>query len=219
MNIQYYGHSCFKITTKPEGRGQAEVIIFTDPFDRSVGLRPPQGQANIVLISHRHFDHSNTESLKGDFSTIDIPGEYSLSGVNIVGVDSYHDKDKGADLGHNTIYLMESEGIRLCHLGDLGCSLDSGQLDAINGVDILMIPIGGKYTIDGKEAAELVRKIEPKIVIPMHYKIPGSAVDIEDEKKFCMAMGNCPREKVNKINIKSKELEADGTKVILMSIL
>ncbi|MDQ1283777.1 MAG: hypothetical protein QG620_125 [Patescibacteria group bacterium] len=218
MQIQYYGHSCFKITTKPAGRGQEDVVIFIDPFDKSVGLRPPQGNANLVLVTHDHPDHNNVEALKGEPNVVDIPGEYSVRGVNIMGISSFHDAKEGAERGQNTIFVLESEEMRLCHLGDLGHDLSEKQLEAINGVDILMVPIGGKYTIDGEKACDLVRKIEPNVVIPMHYKINGSTVDVSDEKKFCSEMGNCPSQKVNRISLKKKDIEEKSMETILMSV-
>ena len=217
MNIQYYGHSCFKITTKPAGRATEDIAIFFDPFDKSVGLRPPQGQADIVFVSHHHFDHDNVEALKGDPVVIDTPGEYAIKGINAVGVDSFHDDKEGAEKGRNTIFTIESEEMKICHLGDLGGNLTSDQIEDME-VDILFVPIGGKFTLDGKKAAELIRKIEPKIIIPMHYKINGSAIDVDDEKKFCNEMGNCPKEKVSKLNIKEKDLEGKSMEVVLMSI-
>lgn len=218
MIIQYYGHSCFKITTKPAGRGKDDVAVFFDPFDKSVGLRPPQGQADLVLVSHNHADHNNVEALKGEPYVIDIPGEYSAKGANIIGIASYHDEKNGEERGENTIFVLEVEDLRICHLGDLGTDLSEKQLEKINGVDILMIPIGGKYTIDGKKAVDIVKKIEPRIIIPMHYKIKGSTVDIDDEKIFCNEIGNCPKEKVSKINIKKKDLEGKEMEVVLMDI-
>jgi L-ascorbate metabolism protein UlaG (beta-lactamase superfamily) len=218
MNIQYYGHSCFKITTKPAGRATDDVVIFTDPFDRSIGLRPPQGQANLVFVSHDHYDHNNASILKGEPIILNTPGEYSARGINATGIDSHHDENQGEDRGHNTIFVFESEGIRICHLGDLGSELTPKQLEDIDGIDILMIPVGGKFTIDGKKAAEIVRRIEPKIVIPMHYKTSGLTINIEDEKKFCNEMGNCPKSKIMKINVKEKDLEGKNMEVVIMGI-
>ncbi|GBE16611.1 metal-dependent hydrolase [bacterium BMS3Abin15] len=218
MNIQYYGHSCFKITTKPAGRATEDVVIFIDPFDKAVGLRPPQGQAGIVFVSHDHFDHNNTAALKGDPVIINTPGEYSIKGINAIGIDTSHDAKDGAERGRNVVFVLESEDIKVCHLGDLGVSLTSEQLEKINGIDILLIPVGGHYTIDGKVAAEIVRKIEPSIVIPTHYKIKGSKVNIANEKKFCDEMGNCPKNKTSKLNIKKKDLEGKNEEVIIMNI-
>jgi L-ascorbate metabolism protein UlaG (beta-lactamase superfamily) len=217
MNIQYPGHSCFKIITKPYGRATEDVVVFTDPFDKSVGLRPPQGQADVVLISHEHYDHNNASSLKGDPVIFRAPGEYSVKGINIAGIDTFHDKKEGTERGRNTVYLIESEGLRLCHLGDLGSFLTPDQLETIDGIDVLFMPVGGKYTLDGKEAAELVRKIEPKIVVPMHYKVKGLVLDIDSEKKFCAEMGNCPVQKTAKLTLKKKDLEGKNTEVVIMS--
>lgn len=218
MIIQYYGHSCFKIITKPAGRATEDVTIFIDPFDKETGLRPPQGQASIALVSHDHHDHNNVSALKGDPLVLDIPGEYSALGINIIGIDSFHDNEEGKTRGHSTIFILESEDIKICHLGDLGGELSGKQLDEIDGVDVLMIPVGGNYTIDGKKAAELVKKIEPSLVIPMHYKLPGTTSLIEDETKFCSEMGNFPKEKVPKLNIKKKDLEGKSMDVVLMGL-
>jgi L-ascorbate metabolism protein UlaG (beta-lactamase superfamily) len=217
MQIQYYGHSCFKITTKPAGRATEDVVVFFDPFGKEVGLRPPQGQADVVLISHDHYDHNNVSALKGDPVVLDVPGEYSAKGINLVGVDSFHDNVSGTQKGHSTIFILEAEELKICHLGDLGCDLTEKQLEEIDGVDVLFVPVGGKYTIDGKKAAELARKIEPSIIIPMHYKMTGSKVDIDDEKRFCTEMENCPKEKTSKLNIKKKDLDGKNMEVIIMS--
>lgn len=219
MIIQYYGHSCFKISTKPAGRGQEEISIFLDPFDKKIGLRPPQGQANVVLVSHDHFDHNNVEALKGEPAVLDIPGEYSVRGISVVGIASLHKEPKADEEKIiNTIFILESEDIRICHLGDLGVDLSEKQLEEINGVDILMIPIGGNYTIDHKRAIELIKKIEPSVVIPMHYKINGSTADIADEKKFCNEIGNCSKERPARMNIKKKDLVEKRMEVLIMGI-
>lgn len=196
------------------GRGQEEVGVFFDPFDKETGLRPPQGQADLVLVSHQHHDHNNVQSLKGNPTVIDIPGEYSFKGISIIGIPSYHDMSKKIA---NTIFIMEAEEMRICHLGDLGIELEQKELDLINSVDILMIPIGGNYTIDYKKAIDLIKKIEPAIIIPMHYKINGSTIDIADEKKFCNEIGNCSREKVSRINFKKNDLEEKVMETIVMN--
>lgn len=219
MNIEYYGHSCFKITAKPAGRGQEEVTIFIDPFDKKVGLRPPQGQADLVLVSHHHFDHDNVSALKGEPVVFDIPGEYSIKGVNIIGLQTFHDNKEGAERGLNTIFLLEAEDLKICHLGDLGCDLTEKQIEELGEVDVLMIPVGGKYTIDAKKAEEIAKSIEPSIVIPMHYKMKDSTVtDIADEKAFCDEIGSCPKEKTSKLNLKKKDLEGKNMEVVIMSV-
>lgn len=218
MNIQYYGHSCFKIATKAEGRGSEDVIAFIDPFDKKVGLKPPQGKADVVFVSHTHHDHNNVEALKENPVVIDVPGEYSVKGINVTGIDSFHDDKEGAERGRNTIFVLDTEDIRICHLGDLGVDLTIKQLEKIGDVDVLMIPVGGKYTIDYKVAAAIAKKLSPSIIIPIHYKMKGTSIDVADEKDFCNEMGNCPKERVNKINLKKKDLEGKNMEILLMTV-
>lgn len=218
MNISWYGHSCFKIQTKAK-RGGKDVTIITDPFDKSIGLRRPQGQANIVTISHKHGDHNDTELLKGDFFTADSPGEFSIQGVTIEGIESFHDNEEGILRGRNTIFVFESEEMRVCHLGDLGHELTDNQVDAIGDIDILMIPIGGTYTIDAKGAKKVVGQIEPKVIIPMHYKVDGLTVDIADETEFCNELGTTTKDKLPRLSLKKKDLDETENKVIIMSVV
>ena len=167
MEIKYLGHSSFLIKTKT-----AKVV--TDPYDSEmVGLKFPKTEADIVTVSHQHGDHNqvkNVLGLNGVASlVIDLPGEFEKMGVRIFGFQSYHDKTKGAERGENTLYKFEAEGISLLHCGDLGVIPEESFLDSIADVDILMVPVGGLYTIDSDEAVQLVKKIEPAIIIPMHY--------------------------------------------------
>jgi L-ascorbate metabolism protein UlaG (beta-lactamase superfamily) len=219
MNIEYYGHSCFKITTKSEGRNAEVVVAVIDPFDKKIGLKPPQGKADMVFISHtQHSDHNNVAALKDNPVIIDTPGEYSVKGINITGIDSFHDDKEGAQRGRNTIFVLDTEDIRICHLGDLGTDLNLEQLEQMGDIDILMVPVGGKYTLDAKQAVKIAKKISPAIIIPMHYKINGSTMDIVDEKDFCNEVGNCPKEKVSKISLKKKDLEDKNMEVLLMNL-
>ena len=217
MNISWYGHSWFKIQTKAK-RGGEDVVIITDPFDKSIGLRRPQGQANIVTVSHNHNDHNDTELLKGDFFVADSPGEFSIQGVTIEGISSFHDNKEGLDRGRNTIFVFETEDLRVCHLGDLGHELTEDQIDAIGDVDILMIPIGGTYTLDAKGAKKVVGQIEPKIIIPMHYKIDGLTIELDDETEFCNELGTTIKDKLSRISLKKKDLEDVENKVMLMNV-
>jgi L-ascorbate metabolism protein UlaG (beta-lactamase superfamily) len=218
MNITWYGHACFKIQTKPS-RGSDEITIFTDPFDKSIGLRPPQGNANIVTISHSHHDHNNVSALKGEPFVIDSPGEYSIKGIQIEGIESFHDKEKGNLRGRNTIFIFKTEDLKICHLGDLGHTLSENQIEKLGEIDVLMIPIGGIYTISPKEAEEIVGQLEPKIILPMHYKIKGLAMEgLEDEKSFCSEIGSCIDKNVSKLNIRKKDLDEMENRIILMSV-
>jgi len=213
MVITWYGQSCFKIQS-------GEIVLFTDPFCKEIGLTPPRGQANIVTISHQHYDHNNYDSLTGDPLVIRRPGEYEARGVDIKGIFSFHDNKEGAERGPNTIYVIEMEGIKICHLGDLGQEkLTSEQVDEINGVDILMIPVGGTTTLSGEDAVEIINQIEPRIVIPMHYKIPGlSNGKLDGVDAFLKEMGIGKKEVVDKLTLKKKDLPQDKTDVVVMKI-
>jgi L-ascorbate metabolism protein UlaG (beta-lactamase superfamily) len=217
MIITWYGHSCFKIQTRPQ-RGSEEVTIFTDPFDKSIGLKPPQGSADVVLVSHSHHDHSNSAALTGEPFVIDAGGEYSVKEVLIEGILSYHDKEKGALRGLNNIYTIHSEDMIICHLGDLGHILTEDQVAQIGNVDVLMIPIGGKYTLDSKEAEKVIGQIDPKIIIPMHYKIPGLNLDIDDKKAFVEEIGLEVENGIKKFTFKSNDIRDIQNKVIFMNL-
>jgi len=215
MIISWYGQSCFKIQTKPH-RGAEEVIIFTDPFDKSIGLKPPQGSADLVLVSHNHSDHNNIKSLKGKPFIIDAEGEYSVKDVYIEGISSFHDNEKGILRGLNNIYTIRSEELTVCHLGDLGHILTEKQIDKIGEIDILMIPIGGTYTIDGKEAEKVISQIDPKIIIPMHYKVPGLNIEIAGEEEFAKEIGLEIESEIKKFSIKAADIADIQNKVIFM---
>lgn len=213
MVITWYGQSCFKIQS-------GDTVVFTDPFNKEIGLTPPRGQANVVTISHNHFDHNNAQSLSGEPLVINRPGEYETKGVGVKGIFSYHDKKEGKERGTNTIYVIEIEGMKICHLGDLGQEeLTSEQLEQINGVDILMIPVGGVATIDGEEAAEIINNIEPRLVIPMHYKFPGvNLPKFDGVDVFLKEMGMNKKEVVDKLTLKKKDLPEEDTSVVVMKI-
>lgn len=165
MQINYLGHSCFKIKTK-------KTIIVTDPYDDYIGLRMPQTRADIVTISHEHSDHNCLKYINGNPFIVRSPGEYEIKEVSIFGINSFHDNQNGELRGINTIYVLEIEDVFLCHLGDLGTPLTERQLEEIGDIDILMVPVGGIYTIGPKQALQVINQIEPKIVIPMHYNNP-----------------------------------------------
>jgi L-ascorbate metabolism protein UlaG (beta-lactamase superfamily) len=215
MYITWIGHSCFKIQDKltPDG-----ITVVTDPFDKSIGLRAPNFEASIVTVSHDHHDHNNVKSLRGEPYVIDIPGEYDIKGVAIQGVSSKHDDKGGKERGNNIIYRIEMEGITLAHLGDLGHELDDKLMEAVAGVDILMIPVGGKFTLDGKKAAEVVSQIEPRIVIPMHYKIEGLTLDIDTAEKFIKELGVKPTEE-DKLKILKKDLPQEDMELVILKNL
>lgn len=213
MIINWYGHSCFKITNQG-GR----LIVITDPFDKKIGLNPPRCGADIVTVSHQHYDHNNTKVITGMEGSnpfiIDGPGEYEIKGVSIVGYNSFHDKEKKEN---NIIYSMEIDKIKICHLGDFGQNkLSDKQIEKIGNVDILMIPVGGNYTIGAKRAAGIVNQIDPGIVIPIHYKIPGLNIKLNDVKDFLKEMGLNGVIPVDKLTVKKKDLIGKAMEVVVM---
>lgn len=214
MTIIWYGHSCFKITDQG-----GHLSIITDPFSKEIGLNPPRGSADIVTISHDHFDHNNAKTISGNPFVINSPGEYEIRQVRITGYLSFHDSKKGQERGQNTIFLIEMDKIRICHLGDFGQEkLSDKDLEAIGRVDVLMAPVGGVYTIDARKAAEIVNQIEPKIVIPMHYKLPGlkKVEGLANVADFLEEMGVEKKPAVNKLVIKRKDLTGENVKVVVM---
>jgi L-ascorbate metabolism protein UlaG (beta-lactamase superfamily) len=215
MEIRWFGQSFFEITTNTDIKKSVKVYI--DPYDASIGLNPPTGlAADMVMVSHQHPDHNNVKLFSDPGILIDTTGEYSVAGVDIKGMLTYHDTKSGAELGVNIIYLLESEGIRIAHLGDLGHLLSDSQIREIDGVDILMIPVGGKYSINGKDAVKTIKQIEPKIVIPMHYKIPGIKVELADLDSFCKEMGICISEPAQKLSVKKASLEGKEMEVVVL---
>ena len=165
MEITWYGHACFRLSE----RG---VVIVTDPFGDSLGYHRPRIRADVVTISHDHPGHNNRIGFRGGPRFFEGPGEYEVRDVFITGITTYHDGRRGAIRGRNTVFLFEFSSMTVCHLGDLGHIPDQSQVEALSDVDLLLIPVGGLHTIDAAKAAEVISLIEPRIVIPMHYKTP-----------------------------------------------
>ena len=212
MELTYLGHSSFRLKGK-------NVSLVTDPFDPAmVGLKYPRVQADIVTVSHDHKDHNNIKAISQVEKIVDGPGEYEIQGVSIVGVKSYHDNKKGTLRGKNTVFVIEFDGLRIAHLGDLGHKLSERILGEMGTIDILLIPVGGEYTIGPSEAGEVVRSLEPKIIIPMHYNTKGLKADVfgklENEKPFLSELG-LPVENLDKLSIRKENIGEDQRVVIL----
>ena len=215
MHIIWHGQSCFQIQTSRNKGEQVSVVI--DPFAETIGLKPPSLTADVLLITHFHDDHSNKKVVKGDPFLIEGPGEYEIKEIFVQGIPSFHDDKEGKEKGSNTIYTIEGEGMRLCHLGDLGQKeLSDDQLEKIGNIDILMIPVGGTYTIDAKTAAKVISQIEPRIVIPMHYHLPKLKLKIDGVDKFLKEMGKKTAEALPKLLIKKKDLSGEETKIVVL---
>jgi L-ascorbate metabolism protein UlaG (beta-lactamase superfamily) len=178
MKLKWLGHSCFLITSS------AGVRILTDPFDSTVGYKVPEVQADIVTTSHDHFDHNFVEAVQGDYYHIKASGQHRVYGIEITGVDTLHDDAGGSKRGSNVVFTFLVDGMKICHLGDLGHLLTDEQIKQIGEVDILLIPVGGTYTIDSLEAAKLVDLMNPRLVVPMHYKTPVMNFPIDGAEKF-----------------------------------
>ena len=168
MDITALGHSSFKI------RGKQATVV-TDPYASDmVGIKYPRSvTADIVTVSHDHADHNAVAVIGGNPFVVTGAGEYEVHGVGIIGVPSYHDSEQGAKRGRNTIYRIEIDGVVIAHLGDLGHPLSEQDIERLDGVDVLLVPVGGVYTINAAEAVKVVHDIEPAIAVPMHYLTDG----------------------------------------------
>ena len=182
MDISWLGHSCFKI------KGSHATVI-TDPYSPSLGYSLGKPTARIVTVSHQHPGHSYVQGIGGEPRVITGPGEYEISGILIIGIATFHDAERGGKRGRNTIYLMEVDEVSVCHLGDLGHVLTAEQAEELGNVDILLLPVGGVSTINAPAAAEVVRRLEPKVVIPMHYKTEALSWELEPVGRFLKEIG------------------------------
>ena len=187
--VKWWGHSCFEV--------RDSAIIVTDPHDgKTVGRMPtPKVSADIVMISHSHSDHASGKDFvaKSGAKIIDKLGAVEFKGVKIKGFATFHDDVEGKKRGGNTIFVFEIDGIRFAHLGDLGHLLSDKEAEDIKPIDILMIPVGGYFTIDARVASAIVEKLKPKIVIPMHYKVAGLNYPISDVEPFINDKSNVKR--------------------------
>lgn len=178
LQIRWYGHACFEITD--------DLTIVTDPHDgKSIGIPAPSVKGDIILVSHDHFDHNNVNKvMKEGSEVVRSVGKRTVKGIEVEGIESYHDDVRGAKRGKNIIFKFKVDDIVFCHLGDLGHIPDKDLLEKIGQVDVLFIPVGGTFTLDADSAWETVNLINPKIVIPMHYKIQGLCLPISDIEPF-----------------------------------
>ena len=216
MNIKYLGHSSFLIKTKG-------ASVVTDPFDpKMVGLKFPRTEADIVTISHHHRDHNYLEGIKGEPLVVDWPGEFEKMNVRVYGFQNYHDKSKGQERGENILYKIDAENITVLHCGDLGVIPDQKFLDEIGDIDILLIPVGGFFTINADEAKELAHMIEPSIIIPMHYN--SKLLNQENFKNllpvddFLNKFGVEKKEPIDLLSIKKEDIVNEEEKIFVMKV-
>jgi L-ascorbate metabolism protein UlaG (beta-lactamase superfamily) len=203
MRITWHGHSCFEIKDR--------VTVVTDPHDgKSIGVKPPVVKADIVLISHEHFDHNCARIVRGDFKCVREAGQRTEKGVDILGVPAFHDDSGGAKRGKINIFRFKLGGVVFCHLGDLGHMLDPATIAELGPIDVLFLPVGGVFTIDGRQARELIGIMRPKVAIPMHFRIGGLSMSIHTINDFLEGL---PEDKVvrvgNEIEFIPDELPAE----------
>jgi L-ascorbate metabolism protein UlaG (beta-lactamase superfamily) len=208
MDITWYGHSCFRLSD----RG---VTIVTDPPSDDLGYDRPRIRADVVTISHEHPGHNNRVGFRGGPRFFDGPGEYEVKEVFITGIATYHDGRNGSVRGRNTVFLFEFDGLTVCHLGDLGHVPSQSEVEALSSVDVLLIPVGGLHTIDASKASEVISLIEPRLVIPMHYKTKVEKAKLETVTKFLKEMGVAPAPPQPELKVSKSSLPEDTQVVVL----
>lgn len=179
MKITWLGHASFLIQSE-------ETCLITDPFAERVGYPIYAGKADIVTVSHDHYDHNAVELLPGEPQVINQTGEFVVDGMQITGLATWHDKQQGKERGNNIIFKIVAEGIAVLHLGDLGHGLTPELVARLGAIDILMVPVGGRYTVDAEEAFAIVELLKPHIIIPMHYKTPRCTINLAPVEGFTM---------------------------------
>jgi L-ascorbate metabolism protein UlaG (beta-lactamase superfamily) len=207
MKIKWLGHSSFLLE---DSMGHK---LLTDPFDETVGYKVFRGKVDLITISHSHFDHNYTKNIEYSH-IINKPGSFNLCGIPIIGIPSYHDKVNGAKRGKNIIFIIEMDGYRICHLGDIGYVLSRDKVKELGSIDVLFIPVGGNFTIDGKEAAALAKSINSHIVIPMHYKTSPLTFELDGLEKFLKYARNAERVKNNTLIIENNLQEYNSVKIL-----
>ena len=206
MTITWLGQSCFKIQNN-------DLILITDPYGPVSGLRPIKGKADIVTISHQHKDHNYLKEIMDEPFVISEPGEYEVKGVYILGIPSGHDSVEGDERGQNIIYRYFFGGMVLAHLGGLRHLFSEDTIDQLGDVDILFVPVGNKHTLATDKVAEPISQVEPRIVIPMHYQIPGLSYDLKPLSVFGSEMGVRIDAQLDRLKIKKKDFEAEETAI------
>jgi L-ascorbate metabolism protein UlaG (beta-lactamase superfamily) len=205
VTISWFGHSCFMVSDS--------VKIVTDPFDKSVGYPVPNVSADIVLVSHEHFDHNNVSAISGKPEVIRGDQTKTVGGITFKAVKASH----GDGRGDNFIRVWEFEGIRFVHFGDLGVDLTDSQYKEIGTVDVVFIPVGGYFTIDAEQATKIINKMNPKVVFPMHYKTPvmGSRFPIAAIEPFLKGKKNVVKVGKNSVTLKKDSLPKEMTVYVL----
>ena len=212
MRIRWHGHACFEVA--------GSAVIVTDPHDgKSIGLKPPKAAADVVLVSHDHFDHNCAKLVKGDDSVVVSEPIMTVDrGVRVEGIEAFHDEQKGGKRGRITLFRFELDGFSFCHLGDLGHALDDSTVERIAGVDFLFVPVGDVFTIGPQTAVKLIDRIRPKVAVPMHYRTQGLSLSIKPVRDFLNLVDKGHVVNVgNEVEITSDDLPRTGTEYWVFS--
>jgi L-ascorbate metabolism protein UlaG (beta-lactamase superfamily) len=218
MKIKWYGHAAFKITT------DKGVRIIIDPyqsgaFGGALSYGKITEEADIVLTSHDHDDHNYTKDIKGAYTHFNKEGVYNEKEVSIEALPCYHDPSKGQERGNNLIFVIESDGLRMAHMGDLGHTLAQDTVKKMGRIDIVLLPVGGFYTIDSDEAGKVVQVIHPRITIPMHFKTPKCEFPIASVETFTDGKKGVKMANTHEIEIKKDSLPKEPEIIVLQYAL
>jgi L-ascorbate metabolism protein UlaG (beta-lactamase superfamily) len=208
LDVTWLGHSCFRL------RGKSAAVV-TDPYPPSLGAKLSRLDAEVVTMSHGDPNHSYEQAVIRDAYRIHEPGEYEIAGVEVQGVPTFHDATQGSERGRNTVYVIGLDDVRVCHLGDLGHRLGDAEVETIGTIDVLLVPVSGAATLSAAQAAEVVRQLEPRYVVPMHFAIPQIKLPLEPVDRFLKEMGVAAAEPQPKLTVQASSGEAD-TKVVLL---
>lgn len=212
MKITYLGHSCFCL------ENQQGIKVITDPYTQ-VGYELPQGlTADVVTVSHGHFDHNYLPAIQGQYEVVSTEGKHSAKGITFEGMHTWHDPKQGALRGDNLLFKWEMDGVRICHFGDLGEEYSSEIAQWIENADVWLLPIGGKYTIDAKQAFAYVERCQPKAIVLMHYRPLDGALDIAKAEEFLQLANGYPITHIptGEWSVSKTDLQDKQTKIIYM---
>jgi L-ascorbate metabolism protein UlaG (beta-lactamase superfamily) len=208
MELTWIGHSCFRL------RGR-DLTLLTDPVAPGLGYAGARLEADVVTVSHDEPNHSAVSAVAGTPYVVRGPGEYELRGAMITGVATPRRPGEGRDVPRNTAYVFELDDVSVCHLGDLTSPLTADQVAVVKDADVLLVPVGGHCTIDAAQAAEVVAQVEPKLVVPMHYRTPAAALDLDPVDRFCREMGTADPQPQSRLNVTRGSLPDQLTVVLL----
>ncbi|MDD5043860.1 MAG: MBL fold metallo-hydrolase [Patescibacteria group bacterium] len=206
MHISWLGQGCFKIQS-------GETVLVIDPYNKDIGLKPPRAKADIVVMSDP--DSNGLESISGEYFLINGPGEYEIKGIFVYGI-ALDAVEGQKEARRTTIYRIESEGITIAHLDSLNKSLNDKELERLENIDVLIVPVGGGKVLDAKKAVEIINQIEPSVVIPMQYKIPQLKLNLDSVEKFLKEMNALKVQPLGKYTLKKKDLPPDRTEVVVL---